>query len=211
MMPHADHAQACAIRARNLRHDAIADLCAAIYQEAGHVAHRETDVPGILTRNKKEPIRADVLVRARAPGSWECAEVKVRHCFNSDGDLVISRATDMDELLRAEEARAHVHYRPVRVRPWVMTTRAVQGRDCALICGDWLGCVCSVGTYATRSRCPRSCNTFSTGGAQSCRARLCWATQMSFWQRCRGSRRGAGSRPPAETQVYDLQSLRMTF
>ena len=47
---------------------------------------------------------------------------QVRHCFNSDGDLVISRGTDMDELLRAEEARAHVHYRPVRVRPWVMTT-----------------------------------------------------------------------------------------
>ena len=68
-MPHADHAQSCAIRARNLRHDAIADLCAAIYQEAGHAAHRETDVPGVLTQTKNEPIRADVLVRARAPGT----------------------------------------------------------------------------------------------------------------------------------------------
>ena len=53
LMQHADHAQACAKHARNLRHDAIADLCAAIYQEAGHAAHRETDVPGVLSTTKK--------------------------------------------------------------------------------------------------------------------------------------------------------------
>eukprot|EP00661_Eupelagonemidae_sp_cell13_P004547 gene4547-biopygen9999 len=33
----------------------------------------------------KEPIRADVLVRMPPPGTWECAEVKVRYFFHSDG------------------------------------------------------------------------------------------------------------------------------
>eukprot|EP00666_Eupelagonemidae_sp_cell4sb_P017798 gene17798-biopygen41443 len=132
LMPHADHAQACAMGARASRHDAIADLCASIHQEAGHSAHRETEVPGVLSK-QNHPIRADVLVRARAPATWECAEIKVRHCFNSDGDVAISDAADLDAELRSTEAAVHAHYRPVKVRPWVMTSLGRPGEG---FCAD---------------------------------------------------------------------------
>eukprot|EP00660_Eupelagonema_oceanica_P019242 gene19242-biopygen33614 len=78
LLPHADHAQACATWARDVRHDGVADMCAAIYREAGLPAHRETEVPGVLSSTQKQPIRADVIARARAPATWQCAEVKIR-------------------------------------------------------------------------------------------------------------------------------------
>eukprot|EP00663_Eupelagonemidae_sp_cell21sb_P004956 gene4956-6646_t len=111
-MPHADHAQACARRAKNDRHDVIADLCAMIYHEAGNAAHRETEVPGVLSKQNKGPIRTDVLVRSAAPALWECAEVKVRHFFKSDGTISLPSSPDVDSKLRATEAQVHEYYRP---------------------------------------------------------------------------------------------------
>ena len=110
------------MHARDARHDGVADLCAAIYREAGYRSHRETEVPGVLTKQKKNPIVADVLVRARAPATWECAEVKCRHFFNGDEALSISCAKDIDAELKAVEAAVHAKYTPVRVRPWVLTS-----------------------------------------------------------------------------------------
>jgi hypothetical protein len=49
-------------------------------------------------------------------------EVKVRHVFKSDGDLALPSADGVDAMLRRVEADVHAHYRPVRVRPWVMTS-----------------------------------------------------------------------------------------
>ncbi len=131
MMPDADHAQACAMLARTRRHDGVADLCAAIYQEAGYPAHRETEVPGVRTHKKKEPIVADVLVRGRVPAAWECAEVKVRHLFDHDGDPKLSTAAHLDEYLRAEEATIHRKYSPVHVRPWVLSSLGRPGEGLA--------------------------------------------------------------------------------
>eukprot|EP00665_Eupelagonemidae_sp_cell47_P008760 gene8760-biopygen13148 len=133
LMPDADHAQACATHARVCRHNGIADLCAAIYQEAGHAAHREAEVPGVHTSTKNEPIVADVLVRGRAPAAWECAEVKIRHMFDHDGDAKLARAAHVDEFLRAQEAAVHLKYSPVHVRPWVLTTL---GRPGDGLCND---------------------------------------------------------------------------
>eukprot|EP00665_Eupelagonemidae_sp_cell47_P005431 gene5432-biopygen3196 len=122
LAPHADHAQACARAMRTARHDRIADLCAAFHREAGHKAHRETEVPGVPSSTQKGPIRADVLVRAAAPATWECTEVKVRHVFHSNGELALADAGQVDAMLEAQEAAVHAYYRPVGVRPWVFTS-----------------------------------------------------------------------------------------
>ncbi len=111
----------------------MADLCAAFNREAGHIAHTETEVPGILSSTKKESIRADVLVRATAPGTWGAAEVKVRHIFKGTGELVFAEAAQVDGMLKAVEAEAHRHYHPVQVRPWVFTSF---GRPGAEMCAD---------------------------------------------------------------------------
>ncbi len=133
LLQHADHAQGCARQEIHDRHRDIADLCAAINREAGHVTHTEVEVPGVLSSTKKEPIRADVLVRESAPGTWACAEVKVRHLFKGTGDLAITDATHTDEVLRALETQAHAYYRPVQVRPWILTSL---GRPGAELCAD---------------------------------------------------------------------------
>jgi hypothetical protein len=123
LQPHADHAQHCARREICRRHHTFRDRCAAINQEAGNVVHTEAEVPGVLSSTKKEPIRADVLVRAMAPSPWEAAEIKVRHIFTSDGDVRPEVcAGGVDAMLRRVEAEVHAHYRPVRVRPWVVTS-----------------------------------------------------------------------------------------
>jgi hypothetical protein len=90
--------------------------------------HIEAEVPGVLSSSKREPIRADVLVRAGPPAPWEAVEVKVRHIFKSDGDLALSRADGVDDMLRGVEAQIHAHYRPARVRPWVMTSLGRPGQ-----------------------------------------------------------------------------------
>eukprot|EP00660_Eupelagonema_oceanica_P019331 gene19331-biopygen33793 len=132
MLAHADHAQACATRARDERHNAVADLCAAMYKEAGYSAYRETDVPGVTT-SKNRPIRADVLARGQGAAMWQCAEVKIRHFFNSDGDTVIADGADVDSAMNAVEAGVHKHYGRVQVRPWVFTSL---GRPGAGMCID---------------------------------------------------------------------------
>jgi hypothetical protein len=60
-------------------------------------------------------------------------EVKVRHVFKSDGDLALPRADGVDDMLRRVEAEVHAHYRPVRVRPWVMTSLGRPGQG---MCSD---------------------------------------------------------------------------
>ena len=45
----------------------------------------------------------------------------------------LTNAADVDELLRAEEAAVHRHYRPARVRPWVLTTLGRPGEG---LCSD---------------------------------------------------------------------------
>ena len=82
---------------------------------------------------KHEPIVADVLVRGRAPAAWECAEIKVRHLFDHDGDPKVTTAAHVDEYLRAEEAGIHQKYSPVRVRPWVLSSLGRPGEG---IVGD---------------------------------------------------------------------------
>ena len=52
----------------------------------------------------------------------------VRHVFRSDGDLAIPRADGVDAMLRSVEAAVHAHYRPVRVRPWVLTSLGRPGQ-----------------------------------------------------------------------------------
>ena len=211
LMPHADHAQSCAKHARNLRHDGIADLCAAIYQEAGHTAHRETDVPGVQSTTQKEPIRADVLVRERAPGSWACAEVKVRHCFHGDGDLVLSRASDIDDMLRAEEAGVHAHYRPTRVRPWVLTSL---GRPGEAMCAD-------IRRLARRRMQLRDVRDAVSLPSVFQYLLHRWRAELScslvlgdadvFFASLRGVPPQGGAPPPVDTHIYDLQSLRASF
>eukprot|EP00660_Eupelagonema_oceanica_P019412 gene19412-biopygen17408 len=127
----ADHAQGCARREIHERHDGVRDLCAAIHREAGHAVQTETEVPGVLSISKKEPIRADVLVREAPPATWSCAEIKVRHLFRGDGDLSIPRADQVDEMLVARECDVYAKYRPVRVRPWVFTTYGRPGEAVA--------------------------------------------------------------------------------
>ena len=133
LLDHADHAQGCARQEIYDRHCGLADLCAAINREAGHIAHTETEVPGVLSFTKKEPIRADVLVREDAPGTWSCNEVKVRHPFRGTGELAFAAATQTDEVIRALEAAAHSHYRPVQVRPWIMSSFGRPGEE---MCND---------------------------------------------------------------------------
>eukprot|EP00661_Eupelagonemidae_sp_cell13_P024250 gene24250-biopygen16405 len=94
LMPHADHAQSCAVQARVRRHDAIADLCAAVYAGAGLRAHREIPVP----------------------------EVKARHCWHEDGHCRLRDAEQVDAALTAEEVAVRKKYAPATVRPWVMTS-----------------------------------------------------------------------------------------
>ncbi len=48
-LAHGDHAQGCARMEIQERHDGLADLCAACNREAGHIAHTETEVPGVLS------------------------------------------------------------------------------------------------------------------------------------------------------------------
>ena len=80
------------------------------------------EVPGVLSSSKKEPIRADVQVRAAPPAGWEYAEIKIRHPFNSDGDSVGPRDGGVDAHLERVEAGVYAHYRPKRVRPWVVSS-----------------------------------------------------------------------------------------
>ena len=109
-------------------------MCAAINREAGLIAHTETEVPGVLSSTQsQEPIRADVLVRDEAPGTWSCTEVKVRHPFKGTGDLAFADASQTDEVLRALEVKAHAHYRPVQARPWVMSSLGRPGDE---MCAD---------------------------------------------------------------------------
>ena len=54
--------------------------------------------------------------------------MKIRHVFKSDGDLALSRADGMDDMLRRVEADVHAHYRPIRVRPWVLTSLGRPGQ-----------------------------------------------------------------------------------
>ena len=61
-------------------------------------------------------------VRAAAPAGWEYAEIKVRHPFNSDGEMVGSREGGVDAYLERDEASVYAHYRPKRVRPWVLSS-----------------------------------------------------------------------------------------
>eukprot|EP00661_Eupelagonemidae_sp_cell13_P025584 gene25584-biopygen15047 len=116
LLPDADHAQSCAVRARVRRHDAVADLCAAIHAEAG-----------------KEPIRADVLVRVPPPGTWECAEIKIRHFFRGDGTFTLPDAAHVDAALSTVEADARAKYAPVAVHPWVISS---MGRPGEAMCAD---------------------------------------------------------------------------
>jgi hypothetical protein len=55
-------------------------------------------------------------------------EAKVRHVFKSDGDLAMPNADGVDDMLRRVEAEVHAHYRPMRVRPWVMTSLGRPGQ-----------------------------------------------------------------------------------
>ena len=72
-------------------------------------------------------------MRVRPPGTWECAEVKIRHIFNGSEELAFTDANHTDEMLRAVEAAAHAHYRPVQVRPWVFTALGRPGEE---MCAD---------------------------------------------------------------------------
>eukprot|EP00660_Eupelagonema_oceanica_P019730 gene19730-biopygen1270 len=112
LLPDADHAHACARSAIQARHTVLRNRCAAINREAGNAVSTETPVPGVLSSSKKELIRADVLVREAPPGTWTCAETKVRHVFNSSGDM---RYAAVDDMLREVEAGAHAKYRPAKI------------------------------------------------------------------------------------------------
>eukprot|EP00660_Eupelagonema_oceanica_P019076 gene19076-biopygen22385 len=212
LLPNADHAQACATRARDERHDAVADMCAAIYREAGLPAHRETEVPGVLSSTKKQPIRADVLARARAPATWQCAEVKVRHFFTGDGDPSITNADDIDAVLRAQEARVHGYYGAVPVRPWVITSLGRPGEG---LCGDL--------RRLARQRLQRP-DVSSAVSLPSVMQFLLhrWRAELSctlalgnarvYLAAIRGELPGHGGAPaPVDVHLYDMQSLRATF
>ena len=71
----------------------------------------------------------DVLVREAPPGAWTCGEIKVRHVFSGDGDCACGDASQVDGMLRACEAQVHSHYRPVQVRPWVLTSFGRPGEE----------------------------------------------------------------------------------
>jgi hypothetical protein len=212
LLPHADHAQSCATHARDERHDGVADLCAAIYHEAGHSAHRETDVPGVLTKQKNNPIRADVLVRARAPATWECAEVKVRHYFDGDGEVSISSATDIDAEIRAVEAVVHAKYRPVRVRPWVVTSLGRPGEG---LCID-LRRLARMRLGLPDVRDAVSLPSVMQYLLHRWRAELSCAVVMGdtgvYLDAIQGGPPRAGrALAPAEVQVYDLVSTRLGY
>jgi len=208
LLPHADHAQSCAKAARNDRHDAVADLAAAIRREAGERAHRETEVPGVQSSSSKnEPIRADVLARGAPPLTYDCCEVKVMHFFNGDGDLTVRGAHDIDTALAAKEARVHAYYRPVLVRPWVLTSL---GRPGAEMVSDL--------RRLARKRLQRAdvSNAVSLPSTlqyllQRWRAELSCAllvgnTNVYLDALHDGPQAGRMEPPPAETTVYDLQS-----
>eukprot|EP00660_Eupelagonema_oceanica_P019647 gene19647-biopygen34296 len=130
LLPDADHAPASARSAIQARHNVLRNRCAAINREAGSAVSIETPVPGVLSSSKKEPIRADVLVREAPPGTWACVEKKVRHVFTSDGD---ARGATVDDMLRGIEIATHAKYRPVKVYPWIATSF---GRPGEAMCTD---------------------------------------------------------------------------
>eukprot|EP00660_Eupelagonema_oceanica_P019404 gene19404-biopygen4866 len=212
LLPNADHAQACATWARDERHDSVADLCAAFYREAGLPAHRETDVPGVLSKTKKQTIRADVLARARAPATWQCAEIKIRHFFTGDGDAAVAAAADIDPALRAVEAAVHRHYEPVSVRPWVLTSLGRPGEG---LCGDLRRLA------RLRLQLPDVSAAVSVPSVlqfllHRWRAELSCALAMGnarvYLAAVRGVPPGADGPPaPVDMQVYDLHMLRATF
>ena len=211
LLAHADHAQGCARLEIQERHDGLKELCAAFNREAGHVAHTETEVPGVQSKSKKEPIRADVLVRAAAPGTWEAAELKVRHIFKGTGDLALADADQVDAMLQAVEAEAHRHYRPVRVRPWIFTSF---GRPGAEMCGDLRRLA------RQRLRRPDVARAVSVQSVLQLLLRR-WRAELScalvrgdaavYGASLEGAEGGGGSRglEPADVHVYDLQDCRV--
>ncbi len=206
LLPHADHAQGCARQEIQDRHDGLEEMCAAINREAGHIAHTETEVPGVLSSTKKEPIRADVLVREAAPGTWRCTEVKVRHTFKGTGELAFQDAAQTDEMLRATEAEAHAHYRPAQVCPWVVTSF---GRPGVEMCSD-------IRRLARlRLRQPDVARAVSVQSVQQLLLQR-WRAELSctlvlgdaqvYLAALEGKRHGATGVPPAEVHLYELQS-----
>ncbi len=211
LLPHADHAQGCARQEIYDRHDGVTDLCAAIIMEDGHISDTETEVPGVPSSTKKEPIRADVLVRERAPGTWTAAEIKVRHSFKGTGELAFTDAAQTDEMLRALEAEVHAHYRPVHVRPWIMTSLGRPGEE---MCTDLRRLA------RLRLRRPDVANAVSVQSVQQLllhrwRAELSCALVLGDAQiylaalegECHQG--GRGGPPPADVHVYELQGNRL--
>ena len=149
---------------------------------------------------------ADVLVRGRAPAAWECAEVKVRHLFNHDGDPKLTTAAHVDEYLRAEEAGIHQKYSPVRVRPWVMSTPGRAGEGMA---GDL--------RRLARQRLQRHDVRRAVSPPSVLQYLLHrWRAELScalvlgdadvYFAALRGVPPQGGAPPPVDTHVYDLQS-----
>ena len=177
-----------------------------------HIAHTETEVPGVLSTSKKEPIRADVLVRQRAPGTWECAEIKVRHMFKGTGELALTDADQVDEVLRARERDAHRNYQPVQVRPWIFTSFGRPGEE---MCADLRRLA------RLRLRRPDVARAVSVQSVlqlllQRWRAELSCAMVRGdtevYLTALEGRRREGGARglQPADLHLYELQDMRVT-
>jgi hypothetical protein len=152
-------------------------------------------------------------VRAAPPATWECAEVKVRHVFKSDGDLALPSADGVDAMLRRVEAEIHAHYRPVKVRPWVMTSLGRPGEG---LCTD-------IRRLARlRLRRPDVSRAVSVPSALQFMLHR-WRAELScalvtgdaevYMTTLGAEVRGLGSAVTGmgRVQVYDLQSTRLAF
>ncbi len=167
---------------------------------------------GFYRNKKKGSIRADVLVRQRAPGTWECAEIKVRHVFKGTGELALADARQVDEMLRARERDAHHNYQPVQVRPWIFTSF---GRPGAEMCADLRRLA------RLRLRRPDVARAVSVQSVQQLLLRR-WRAEISCAlvlgdtavyltaMEGRGRDQSARGLQPAELHLYDLQDMRVS-
>ena len=134
----------------------------------------------------------------------------MRHYFTGDGDLSISCASDIDSEIRAVEATAHAKYRPVRVRPWVLTSLGRPGEG---LCGD-LRRLARMRLQLSDVSAAVSHPSVLQYLLHRWRAELSCALVMGdmgvYMDAVQGGPpRGGGPPAPADVQVYDLQSMRL--
>ena len=114
-------------------------------------------------------------------------------------------------MLRAEEARVHAYYRPVKVRTWVVTTL---GRPGEALCADL--------RRLARERLQRA-DVRAAVSLPSVRQHLLhrWRAEIScalvmgdagvYLSALQGANLSGGPLPPADVALYDLQQMRLTY